>query len=186
MKKQVIALIAIVSALTLLMPGNLRAEVQNAFLYTNIGYSFSEYKGLVVDVGLDVMFSERFGGEIAIEYYLDPLSDLEKTFDADYKIIDMGLLGLYNIVTSEKFELFAKAGVHFTTIKAKKDIGGISAGVSTSDFGVGGGLGMRYGLSEKLKLNFGLDYKVLFSDETITWFKVSVGIAYSLKQNREY
>jgi hypothetical protein len=76
---------------------------------------------------------------------------------------------------------FAKAGVHYTTVKATSEILGISFSAKNSDFGLGDGLGLEYALAEKIALVVGGTVKIIFSEgDTGIWFKFYGGINFGL------
>jgi opacity protein-like surface antigen len=148
-------------------------------LFGNVGIATSDVEGLFVDVGAELQFTNNIYGQLLFDYYFNPTGeDIEGVNDSAY---GFNLYGVYKFSSSSALNLFVKAGVHYTTIKASAEAYGISVSVSDSDFGIGGGLGIEYSLSEKMALLLGGTVKVIFSEgETGTWFKFYGGFNFQL------
>lgn len=148
-------------------------------LFGNAGIAVSDFEGLFVDVGAELQFTDNFYGQLLFDYYFNPTGeDIEGVDDSAY---GFNLYGVYKFSSSGALNLFAKAGVHYTTIKASAEGFGISVSATESDFGIGGGLGFEYSLSEKVALLLGGTVKLIFSEgDTGTWFKIYGGFNFTL------
>ena len=148
-------------------------------LFGNVGLATSDLEGLFVDVGAEVKLSNNFYGQVLFDYYFNPTGeDIEGLDDSAY---GFNLYGVYKFTGSGPLNLFAKAGVHYTTIKMSASGGGVTVSAESSDFGLAGGLGVEYALSEQAALVLGATAKLIFTEgETGNWFKFYGGINFRL------
>ncbi len=158
---------------------NLPADGKKMNLFTGIGYAFSDFDGMFIDIGFEMQLTGNIYGQLLFDYYFNPGSlDIEDESSSAYGI---NLYGVYKHRSSGKMTFFAKAGVHCTVVKASAPGAGFSISVDTSDFGIGGGGGIEYFLRKKLSLVLGGTVKLAFSDENSTWYKIYCGFSYRLK-----
>jgi hypothetical protein len=113
-----------------------------------------------------------------MDYLLDPLPDLE-TDAVKYSVIGSSIFGVYNLTNSEKMNFFIRGGIHLSAFRAKFEASGAKVTTTDSDFGLAGGLGLRYALGERLGLMLGGDVKVIFdSGDTVNYINVYAGLSY--------
>ncbi len=147
-------------------------------IFGNIGLASSDLDGLFLDIGAEFKFSNNFYGQVLFDYYFNPGALVVGVDDSAYGV---NLYGVYKFTGSESLNLFAKAGVHYTTIKMSASAVGISVSAESSDFGIGGGLGIEYSLSKGFALVLGATAKLLFSEgDTGNWFKFYGGVNFRL------
>lgn len=165
---------------SLLSVGSLAAEDGKKInLFANAGIAFSDFEGLFVDLGAEMQINGPIWAQILLDYYANPSGvDIPGVSDTAY---GFNLYGVYKIGKSEKMNLFAKAGVHYTTVKASTNVLGIEISASESKFGIAGGAGLEMKLGQKLFLLAGATVKTIFTEETGTWFKVYAGVGIPLK-----
>jgi opacity protein-like surface antigen len=92
----------------------------------------------------------------------------------------LNLYGVFKQPLSDNLKLFAKAGVNYTVVEGSIQLFGVNFTEAQSKFGVGGGFGGEYALTEKLSLLLGATVKLIFAEETGTWFKIYGGVSYRL------
>ena len=147
-------------------------------IFGNIGLASSDLEGLFVDIGAEFKFSNNFYGQVLFDYYFNPATLVVGVDDSAY---GFNLYGVYKFTGSGSLNLFAKGGVHYTTIKMSASAGGISVSAESSDFGIGGGLGVEYSLSENVALVLGATAKLIFTEgETGDWYKFYGGVNFRL------
>jgi opacity protein-like surface antigen len=148
-------------------------------LFGNVGLAASDLDGLFFDVGAEVKITNNFYGQVLFDYYFNPAKeDIAGLDDSAY---GFNLYGVYKFTGSGPLNLFAKAGVHYTIIKMSVSGGGISISAESKDFGIGGGLGVEYSLSEQVALVLGATAKLIFFEgDTGNWFKFYGGINFRL------
>jgi hypothetical protein len=177
MKK--IVLYVTVLMLFMVMSTSLAAGDKKINLLGNLGLATSDFEGLFFDVGAEFQFTNNLFAQLLFDYYFNPAGeDIPGIDDSAY---GFNLYGVYKFSSSSKLNLFAKAGVHYTTVKLSADLGGMTGSIEESDFGIGGGLGVELSLGEKVALVFGSTVKLLFSDEeNLTWYKFYGGINFTI------
>jgi len=148
-------------------------------LFGNVGLAASDLRGLFFDIGAEFQISNNFYAQALFDYYFNPAEEsIEGVDDSAY---GFNLYGVYKFAGSESVNFFAKAGVHYTTIKASASVGDISVSAESSDFGIGGGLGLEFSMSEKVALVLGATAKLIFSEgDTGNWFKFYGGVNFRL------
>ena len=148
-------------------------------LFGNVGLAASDLEGLFIDVGAEVKITNNFYGQVLFDYYFSPSGeDIEGLDDSAY---GFNLYGVYKFTGSGPLNLFAKAGVHYTTVKISASGGGYSLSAESSDFGLAGGLGVEYSLSEQVALVLGATAKLIFPEgDTGNWFKFYGGINFRM------
>jgi len=148
-------------------------------LFGNVGLAASDLEGLFVDLGAELKITNNFYGQVLVDYYFSPTGeDIEGLDDSAY---GFNLYGVYKFTGSGSLNLFAKAGVHYTTVKMSASGGGFSVSAESSDFGIGGGLGVEYSMSEQVALVLGATAKLIFSEgDTGNWFKFYGGVNFKL------
>ncbi len=158
---------------------SLSAEKKAINLFGNVGVAAADFEGMFFDVGAELQLSENIYGQLLFDYYLNPTGlDLEGVDDSAYGI---NLYGVYKFKSSGNLNLFVKAGIHYTTVEATAEVWGVQVTAESSDFGIGGGLGLEYSLSEKMALVFGATGKLIFSEgDTGNWFKFYGGLNFRL------
>ena len=170
-------ILACVTVLVVL--GAMSTSLYAVNLFGNVGLAASDLEGLFVDIGAEFKFSNNFYGQVLFDYYFSPTGeDIEGLDDSAY---GFNLYGVYKFTGSGPLNLFAKAGVHYTTVKMSASGGGISVSAESSDFGIAGGLGVEYSMSEQVALVLGATAKLIFSEgETGNWFKFYGGLNFRL------
>jgi len=170
-------IIVFMAAFTLSLPAQDEGRMN---VIGSLGFAVSDFEGLFLDIGAELQFSDKFYGQLLFDYYSNPLPESlpAGVNDSAYGI---NLYGVLKHSSSEKLNLFAKAGLHYTTIKLSASSGGITVSGTTGDFGVGGGAGIEYILNDKLTLLFGATVKFIFAEDTGTWFKFYSGVSYRVK-----
>jgi opacity protein-like surface antigen len=148
-------------------------------VFGNLGMAFSDLEGLNLEVGGEMQFSDSIFGQLSIDYYLNPMGDAAVD-GVDASAYGINLYGVYKTNSSDTLNYFAKAGAHYTTVKASADVWGVNFTATDSNFGIAGGAGIEYALSEKMDLVVGGLVKVVFADETGTWFNVFAGINFQV------
>jgi len=148
-------------------------------IFGNVGLATSDVEGLFVDIGAELKLSNNFYGQVLFDYYFSPIGeDIPGLDDSAY---GFNLYGVYKFTGSESLNLFAKAGVHYTTVKMSASTGGVTFSAESSDFGIGGGLGIEYSMSENVALVLGATAKLIFSEgDTGNWFKFYGGVNFRL------
>ena len=148
-------------------------------LFGNVGFAASDLEGLFFDIGAELKLTNNFYGQVLFDYYFSPSGeDIEGLDDSAY---GFNLYGVYKFTGSGPLNLFAKAGVHYTTVKISAAANGASISAESSDFGIGGGLGVEYSLSENVALVLGATLKLIFSEgETGDWYKFYGGVNFRL------
>jgi len=178
MKKTLILVMLIVftAAFTL----NLSAdEGKKMNVFGGLGFALADFEGLFFDIGAEMQITSHIYGQLLFDYYFSPNPDgIEGVNDSAYGI---NLYAVYKHKSSDTLNIFAKAGVHYTTVKASASGAGYSISVTSSDFGIAGGGGIEYVLNDKLALMFGGTLKLIFAEDTGTWFKIYGGISYRVK-----
>ena len=148
-------------------------------LFGNIGLAASDIEGLFFDVGAELQLANNFYAQFLFDYYFNPTGeDIEGVDDSAY---GFNLYGVYKTSGESNLRFFAKAGVHYTTVKASASYEGISISAESSDFGIGGGVGLEYKMGESVALVLGTTGKLIFSEgDTGTWFKFYGGVNFTV------
>jgi hypothetical protein len=170
-------ILACITVLTIL--ATMTTSLSAINIFGNLGYASSDLEGLFFDVGAETKLFQNFYGQFLFDYYFNPTGeDIDGVDDSAY---GFNLYMVYKFTGSSSLNLFAKAGIHYTTIKFSASEGGISVSAEDSDFGIGGGVGLEYSLSEQFALVFGVTIKIIFSEvETGNWYKYYGGINFRL------
>jgi len=148
-------------------------------LFGNIGLAASDVEGFFFDVGAELQLSNSLYAQFLFDYYFNPSGeDLEGVNDSAY---GFNLYGVYKSSRDSSLRFFAKAGVHYTTIKVGASYEGISISAESSDFGIGGGIGLEFGMGESIALVLGGTAKLIFTEgDTGTWFKFYGGVNFTV------
>lgn len=121
-----------------------QAMAQDTGTYVNAGVdlvSGEDFTSYNISAKLGYNFTEFFGveGQAAFGVINDTIEDIDPDFDD----IDVGVdssfggFGVVRFPASESFDIFARAGYHFTQIGAGTD--GVGASVDTDGFAAGAG-----------------------------------------------
>ncbi len=172
-------IIVLVVLVTVVFAFNLSADGGKKYnLFLSSGVSTSDVDGPFAEIGIQArVLKSGFFGELSAEYYFSPAGE-DSNF-VDWTVYGFNLAGVYKFKISDGFNLFAKAGVHATTIKADVDFPTVGqASVTDSDFGLLAGAGLEYLLGESLGIHAGVTLKYLIGEDTSTWYKLYGGIGY--------
>ena len=148
-------------------------------LFGNIGLAASDIEGLFFDVGAELQLSRNLYAQFLFDYYFNPSGeDIEGVNDSAY---GFNLYGVYKTSFHRPLRFFVKAGVHYTTVKLGIAFEGITISAESSDFGIGGGAGLEYSMSDNIALVLGSTVKFIFWEgDTGTWFKFYGGVSFTI------
>jgi hypothetical protein len=182
MKKRLMLVTTTVIAVLFVFTGSIQAQGQNSIsVYGGLGYAFSDYEGLVFDLGLDFQISRNLYIQLLMENYTNPLPDDEDITGAEYKVTGVCLFGMYKFFDADNtFNVFIKGGVQYSTIKIQVDF----LNASESDIGAAGGVGIQYGFGNRFGFLLGGNVEMVFPGggaKNFTWFKVYSGITYRIR-----
>jgi outer membrane protein W len=179
------ALVWVLPGFILVSPTFLSAQYERQInLFGGIGFAVSDYEGLVLDIGTEFQITHAFFAQFSIDYYTNPLgADVDTSLGAvDFSVVGFNLYGVYKVSPSERLNLFAKAGIHYTTLKASATVDGfLDVSETDSDFGAAGGIGIQYFFNYRLGIVFGGTGKLLFAGDTLNWFKIYSGVIYRIR-----
>ena len=178
MKKLVSIMVAMVFILSL--GTGLKAEDKELNLMANIGMAFSDFEGLVIDLGVEKQFSENLFALLYLDYYLNPTGE-DYGANASLTLMGINLGAAYKKQLNEKIKWFVRAGILIAIAKAEFTLFGYTQSETDSNFGLSAGGGIEYMLQEKLSLVAGVALATVFSDGSATWFKIFAGVNYKLK-----
>lgn len=178
--------LSVLMALLLVSPSltpNLMAQEADTDLeyFAHLGFAFSDFEGLYLDIGVEKSFSHKLSAQAFLDYYAKPvdLSDLYADFSTS--AYGIGVYGKYKIIQSDKLGVYARGGLHLTFLAMNYDWFGEEIELaSETKFGLGGGAGIEYFLSDNLRLLVDGTLRTLFGDEALSFFVVSAGIKASL------
>lgn len=178
--KKTLVVITLILMLTALMTLTAQDE-KRVNVLANLGFAFSDFEGMFFDIGAEMQFSEKIYGQLLFDYYFNPSGE-DLGSGVDDSAYGINLYGVYKMGEPDAMSFFVKAGVHYTTIKASGSAWGVTVSATSSDFGIGGGAGFEYPLSDNMGLNVGGTVKLIFAEgDTGTWFKLYGGISYRIK-----
>jgi opacity protein-like surface antigen len=149
-------------------------------VFANLGYAFSDFEGLVFEFGGELQVTGNLYGQLLLDYYPDPFGD-EGVPDFNDSAYGLNLYAVYKYRMVDNINLFAKTGVHLTSIKVSAVAFGIPVTATDTDFGVGAGGGIEYLFNDKWGMQLGGTVKFLFAEDTAAWFKVYGGVSYRVK-----
>ncbi len=171
MKKSVIVLLM---ALMVVLSGSLQAESKSIKLFGGLGLGLNKFTGLTMNLGGEMEINEKISAVAAFDYYFSPGNNVE---GIDTSMFTLGAYAKYKFSSTEKMDLFAKAGLVYAKVSASTEIMGADISASSSDIGFSAGAGMEMPLGDKLSVQAGLD---MFMAGT-TWFKAYGNICYRIK-----
>ena len=148
-------------------------------IYGGGGAAFSDYEGVVLNLGIDLKFAGRFSAQLVMDFLLDPAPELEDATDTNINIVGTSLFGVYRFSSSRNFNVFIRGGLHLSTFRVKSTFQGVSIRATESDFGVAGGLGLEFAVSQRMGIILGGDVKYIFdSIADVTYYNVYGGVSY--------
>jgi hypothetical protein len=190
MKKQVVVILVVILVLLFAFQGRVNAQEYDDYndrgkrvaAFVGLGYAFSDYEGPVLNLGMEIQFSNNFYGIFDVEFYTDPSPDFEEIWDVNLTITGINILGAYKFFPNDsKFNIGFRGGILVTARKAKSELLGGEITNSTSDFGATGGLSIDYALNERFGIILGTNIYFSFEDETTQWYKIYGGMSYRIK-----
>ena len=145
-------------------------------IFGNLGIATSDFEGMFMDIGAEMQLSGPIWGQVVFDYYFNP-SGANLPAGVSDSAYGGFLYGVFKNAMNNKTNLFAKAGVGYTTY----EISFLGIGVSASAFGLGGGAGIEYKVAPKMAILAGGTFKMLFDEgETMNIFKIYVGLSYQV------
>lgn len=181
----IVTLIVGLTVFVLVSPTYLSAQYEKkSNIIGSLGFAVSDYEGLVMDIAVEFQLTKATFVQFLFDYYVDPLGeDVDTSLgNVDFSAFGLNLYGVFKVSPSERLNLFAKAGIHYTTLKASTKIQGLlNIAETDSDFGVAGGIGFEYLLNERWGIVFGGTGKLLFAGDTLNWFKIYGGVSFRVR-----
>lgn len=110
------------------------ASAQDTGAYVAVGVDAIEFDAYSIAAKVGYNFTDYFGveGQGSFGIIDDSVDGVDIGIDTSF-----GAFGVLRLPTSENFDLFARAGYHFTEISGSD--GGISVGIDTDGFALGAG-----------------------------------------------
>lgn len=182
MKKTVITLALILAAANAQASNYVGIEIQS----NTLGYSDKAISGISIDAdeyykdsatNLSFVLGHEISKDLAIEfnysniktdmtnnstglYSTATLEELTASTKADYKLLDFDLIKSYNIANN--FNLFALAGIKLGQAKFQENFNFLpSNSVTKYGYGVNGGFGASYAITEEFEIRAKIRYSLL-------------------------
>jgi hypothetical protein len=173
MKKILVLLMLILFLVSAFLSGEEVGKCTN--LLAGIGSAVSDLEGLYMEVGVEKQFSGNVYGQFMVDYYFNPF---ELPDNSNSYAFGLNLYGVYKIPASDSINVFLKAGLHITMMKEDWEFIGF---INTSaDFGIAGGGGIEFHLSDRAFIYGGATVRTAL-EEKRTWIKIGGGVGFRVK-----